>query len=78
MLIFWVAQTICFAQSAITGSKAAAHGVIAFIFLFNGAYDVAFSPLIISYTVEILPYGIRAKGFNIFGLTLFVAIVFNQ
>ncbi|KIJ36377.1 hypothetical protein M422DRAFT_782283 [Sphaerobolus stellatus SS14] len=78
MLVFRIAQTICFAQTAITGSKAAAHGVIAFIFLFNGAYDVAFSPLIISYTVEILPYNVRAKGFNVFGLTLFLAIIFNQ
>ncbi|KIJ51839.1 hypothetical protein M422DRAFT_244216 [Sphaerobolus stellatus SS14] len=78
MLIFWLAQTICFAQTTITGSQAAAHGVIAFIFLFNGAYDVAFSPLIVSYTVEILPYNIRAKGYNVFGLTLLLALIFNQ
>jgi len=71
-------QTICSARFAINGSQAAAHAVIAFIFLFYAAYDIAFTPLIVSYTVEILPYAIRAKGFNIFNFTISLAIIFNQ
>ncbi|KAF8527614.1 hexose transporter [Hysterangium stoloniferum] len=78
MLVFFVMQTVCSAQFALTGSKQAAHAVIAFIFLFYASYDIAFTPLIVSYTVEILPYAIRAKGFNIFSLTISVAIIFNQ
>jgi len=78
MLVFWIAQTIAFARTVETGSKPAAHAVIVFIFLFNAAYDIAFSPLIVSYSIEILPYGIRAKGYNVFGLTLVVALIFNQ
>ncbi|KAF8591256.1 hexose transporter [Ramaria rubella] len=78
MLVFFVMQTVCSARFAITGSEPAAHAVIAFIFLFYAAYDIAFSPLIVSYSVEILPYSIRAKGFNVFNLTISIAIIFNQ
>lgn len=40
--------------------------------------SVAFSPIIVSYTVEILPYSIRAKGFNVFNFTISLALIFNQ
>lgn len=30
------------------------------------------------YTVEILPYSLRAKGFNIFNFVISVALIFNQ
>lgn len=39
MLIFFVMQTVCSAQFAIHGSDAAAHAVIAFIFLFYASYE---------------------------------------
>ena len=42
-------------------------------------YDsIAFTPLIVSYTVEILPYPLRAKGFTIFNFTISLALIFNQ
>ncbi|KAF8591260.1 general substrate transporter [Ramaria rubella] len=78
MLVFFIMQTVCSAQFALTASQPAAHAVIAFIFLFYASYDLAFTPLIVSYTVEILPYPIRAKGFNIFNFTISLAIIFNQ
>lgn len=31
-----------------------------------------------SYTLEILPYALRAKGFNIFNFVISVALIFNQ
>ncbi|KAI0792413.1 hexose transporter [Abortiporus biennis] len=78
MLLFFSAQTICTARYQIAGGNDAAHAVIAFIFLFYASYDLAFTPLIVAYTVEILPYNIRAKGFNIFNFTISVALIFNQ
>lgn len=78
MLLFFTAQTIAFAEFSKTGAPAAAHSVIAFLFLFYAAYDIAFTPLIVSYTVEILPYQLRAKGFTIFNFTISLAIIFNQ
>ena len=78
MLLFFVLQTVCSARYAITQSESAAHAVIAFIFLFYASYDIAFTPLIISYTLEILPYSIRAKGFTIFSILINLALIFNQ
>ncbi|KAK0458058.1 hexose transporter [Desarmillaria tabescens] len=78
MFVFFSAQTICFAVHSEKGTEGAAHALIAFIFLFYAAYDIAFSPLIVAYTVEILPYPIRAKGFNVFNFTISVALIFNQ
>jgi sugar porter (SP) family MFS transporter len=78
MLLFFTFQTICSATFALHGSEAAAHAVIAFIFLFYAAYDLAFTPLIVSYTVEILPFALRAKGFNIFNFAISLSLIFNQ
>ncbi|KAJ7113157.1 general substrate transporter [Mycena epipterygia] len=78
MTLFFVVQTICFARFRISGNEYAAHSVIAFIFLYYAAYDLAFTPLIVTYTLEILPYNIRAKGFNIFNFTISLTLIFNQ
>ena len=40
--------------------------------------SLAFTPLIVSYTLEILPYSLRAKGFNVFNFVISVALIFNQ
>ncbi|KAH8114715.1 hexose transporter [Phellopilus nigrolimitatus] len=78
MLVFFTMQTVCSAMFAEHGSEAAAHAVIASIFLFYAAYDIAFTPLVVSYTVEILPYSIRAKGFTVFSFTVSLSLIFNQ
>ncbi|KAI0266088.1 hexose transporter [Gloeopeniophorella convolvens] len=78
MLLFFTMQTIMTARYLDSGSPGFAHAVIAFIFLFYAAYDIAFSPLIVSYTVEILPFNLRAKGFNVFNFTISCALIFNQ
>lgn len=78
MFIFFLAQTICIQQYQAHGTHAAAHGMIAFIFLFYASYDLAFTPLIVSYTVEILPYHLRAKGFNVFNFVISLTLIFNQ
>ncbi|KAG9313586.1 hexose transporter [Chiua virens] len=78
MTLFYMAQAICFSEYAQHGTTAAGHAVIAFIFLFYAAYDIAFTPLIVSYTVEILPYNLRAKGFNILNFVIAVTLIFNQ
>ncbi|EIN08295.1 general substrate transporter [Punctularia strigosozonata HHB-11173 SS5] len=78
MFIGFLFQTVCSAQFAIHGTESAAHAVIAFIFIFYAFYDLAFTPLIVSYTVEILPFPIRAKGFNVFNFVISLALIFNQ
>jgi len=78
MIVFFTLQTACSAVFAKTQNDAAAHSVIAFIFLFYAFYDLAFTPLIVSYTVEILPYAIRAKGFTVFNFAISLSLIFNQ
>ncbi|CAK5274903.1 unnamed protein product [Mycena citricolor] len=78
MLLFFTLQTICTARFQIAHTKGAGNAVIAFIFLYYAAYDIAFTPLIVTYTLEILPSPIRAKGYNIFNFTISLALIFNQ
>ncbi|TFK38070.1 hexose transporter [Crucibulum laeve] len=78
MIVFFTLQTACTAHFANTGDEGAAHAVIAFIFLFYASYDLAFTPLIVSYTVEILPFAIRAKGFTVFNFAISLSLIFNQ
>ncbi|KDQ55565.1 hypothetical protein JAAARDRAFT_48515 [Jaapia argillacea MUCL 33604] len=78
MIVFWTLQTVCFSLYAQHGNVAAGHAVVAFIFLFYGFFDIAFTPLIVSYTVEILPFHLRAKGFTVFNFAISLSLIFNQ
>jgi len=78
MFVFWTLQTACFGLYSTTGNTYAAHAVIGMIFLYFGAYDLAFTPLVVSYTVEILPYALRAKGFIVFSFLDSLSLIFNQ
>jgi len=78
MLVTWVFETICFAVYSKTGHAAAGHAFIAMIFIFSTFYALAYSPLIVTYTVEILPYNLRSKGFTVFNFTISLSLIFNQ
>uniref|UniRef100_A0A8H7Y721 Major facilitator superfamily (MFS) profile domain-containing protein n=1 Tax=Psilocybe cubensis TaxID=181762 RepID=A0A8H7Y721_PSICU len=92
LLLTWTLETICFAVYSETGDKAAGNAVVAMmcrfylrlrmtniILLYDVTTDnLAFSPLIVSYTVEILPYAIRAKGFTVFNFAISLSLIFNQ
>ena len=39
---------------------------------------MAYQPLIVSYSMEILPFSLRAKGYTIFAFSVSAALVFNQ
>ncbi|KAI0093090.1 general substrate transporter [Irpex rosettiformis] len=78
MFIFWTLQTVCFALYSEHGNIAAAHTFIAMIFLYYAFYDIAFTPLIVIYNIEILPFSIRAKGFTVYSFAVTLSLVFNQ
>ena len=46
-------------------NKDAAKATIAMIFTFYLFYDIAYTPMLVAYTLEILPFNIRAKGFAV-------------
>ncbi|KAG6811658.1 hypothetical protein H0H92_006420 [Tricholoma furcatifolium] len=78
MTVFYTLQTACAGYYTNSGNEAAAHTFLAMIFLYYASYDLAFTPLIVSYTLEILPYPLRAKGFNIFNFSISLSLIFNQ
>lgn len=40
--------------------------------------DYVSDALLIRYTVEILPFALRAKGFTVFNFSLTLSLIFNQ
>ncbi len=78
MLIVFIAWTIASANFQQTGSKAAGGAVMAFVFLFGLFFATAFSPLAVAYSVEILPYSIRAKGMATYVFSTKAAVFVNQ
>lgn len=78
MAVAFACLTACAGVFQTSGDKAAAHGVIAFIFVGATFYPLAYTPLLVSYTVELLPFFLRAKGLAVMNLTVLAAIIFNQ
>ncbi|PLB53257.1 hexose transporter protein [Aspergillus steynii IBT 23096] len=52
--------------------------VIPFLFIYFGFYDIAFTPLPVAYTVEIMPFSIRSKGMALFTSFATLGNSFNQ
>ncbi|KAK9235563.1 general substrate transporter [Lipomyces kononenkoae] len=78
MLIFFSIVTALSAVFAEKNIKAAGSAVVAFLFLFFGSYDIAYTPLSIAYPVEILPFYVRAKGLSLNLTVVFATGFFNQ
>ncbi|KAF2834947.1 general substrate transporter [Patellaria atrata CBS 101060] len=78
MLIVFILWTICSSIQQRTGDKAAGRAVVAFIWIFSACYAFAWSGLLVAYTVEILPFKIRAKGLMVMNFWIQVALVINQ
>ena len=60
-----------------TGAASTGTAVIPFLFLFYGFYDIAFTPLLVSYPCEIWPFMYRAKGLTMTLMSTQLAIFFN-
>lgn len=78
MLIAFTVWTACSAVYAQTGNSSAGSAVLAMIFLFYGAAGIAWPGLTVSYTVEILPFNIRAKGLTLCFVFTSLSGIFNQ
>jgi len=78
MLAAFVVWTITSALFQETGSKVAANMTVVTIFFYYAFYDIAYTPLLVAYTIEILPFKMRAKGFAVSSITVVLALIFNQ
>jgi hypothetical protein len=62
MGIIFICWTIASKYAVENQIKGAGSAVVAMIFLYYTCYNLAWSGLLIGYTVEILPFEIRARG----------------
>ncbi|KAI9147194.1 Lactose permease [Paramyrothecium foliicola] len=78
MLCMFTAWTIASERFDVTGAQAAGVAVLALIFVYQIFYCIAFSPLPVAYSVEVLPYSIRAKGMATYVFATKIAVFVNQ
>ncbi|KAL0950346.1 hypothetical protein HGRIS_010314 [Hohenbuehelia grisea] len=78
ILLIFVGWTIASAQYQMTESQASSRAVIAFIFLYSPAYNMAYNALTYTFLVELFPFHVRAKGITIFQWFSRAAGFFNQ
>jgi hypothetical protein len=78
MLIFLICATITGQQYGKTNKVSIGYINIVFVWLHGVAYALAWSGLLVAYTVEILPYKLRAKGVFIMNLAVQVALTINN
>ncbi|CDZ97687.1 hexose transporter [Phaffia rhodozyma] len=79
MFITWIFWTTC---EGVVGSdinnRSAAYAILAFIYIYYFFYDIAYTPLLVAYTVEITPFKMRAKMLTVMQLGISGSLVFNQ
>jgi len=78
MCVCFILWTISSSQQEAKGSAAAGRAVIAFIWIFNVCYAFAWSGLLVAYTVEIVPFKLRAKGLMVMNFWVQAALTVNQ
>ncbi|KAI9574345.1 hypothetical protein HD554DRAFT_25027 [Boletus coccyginus] len=66
LFVVFTAWTIASAEYSFTHNKVAAQAVLALIFLYSPAYNLAFSTLTFTYLVELFPFHSRARGITIY------------
>ncbi|KAH6664784.1 general substrate transporter, partial [Plectosphaerella plurivora] len=73
--VVWTALTAHFIQSK---DQAAGRAVVAFIFIAFFFYDIAWTPLVQAYTVEIFPYTTRARGLTTTLTSSYIGLISAQ
>ncbi|KAF2260666.1 MFS transporter [Lojkania enalia] len=77
MMICFIVWTICSERYDATKIEANGSAVVAMIFLYYTCYNSAWSGLLVGYTVEILPFSLRAKGMCYMFAMVDLALFFN-
>lgn len=78
MLLSYVIITGLSAAYAELGNDQAGIGVVVFLFIYYAHYDIAFTPLVTCYPVEIWPFVYRAKGIAMQHVANYGSLLFNQ
>ncbi|KAJ6115175.1 hexose transporter protein [Penicillium sp. IBT 16267x] len=81
MLLCFISTTIALARfnaDTTSTNDNAARTVVVFIFLYYISYNIGFSGMLVSYSSEILPYRLRAKGLTLMFFCVDLSLWFNQ
>lgn len=73
--VFWTLTAALYEEKGAPGASSA---MIFFIWLFQVMYSMAWSGLLVGYSIEILPYKLRAKGIFIMQLSVTAALALNN
>ncbi|RDW66628.1 hypothetical protein BP5796_09377 [Coleophoma crateriformis] len=77
MLASYILITALSGSFATTGSAPTGIAVIPCLFVYYAFYDIAFTPILVSYIAEIWTYQLRAKGMAVMQCVTYIAIFFN-
>jgi len=75
MLVSYTVWTACSAVNSNTGSTSAGIVVIVCLFTFYFHYDIAYTPLLMSYPTEIFSFNLRSKGLTCELLSVYGSLV---
>lgn len=78
MIVFYSLQTVFATVYVKTGHQSLSYAFVAFIFLFYTFFNLAFPTILISYSLEIFPYTLRAKGIAFFNFFGYLMVIFGQ
>lgn len=81
MLVCYVAMTIGLSQAddgTDDGNEHASRAFLVFMFAYYVLYNLAFSGLLVSYSCEIMPYSLRAKGLTVMFFCVNGSLFFNS
>jgi len=78
LFVVFTAWTIASAEYSFTHSKISAQVVLALIFLYSPAHNLAFTALIYTYLVELFPFHVRARGVAVYEWWYACGSFFNQ
>ncbi|KAF6805297.1 lactose permease [Colletotrichum musicola] len=78
MLVCYIVWTVLTSVFTRTRDERAGYTVVAFIFIYYFFYDIAWSPLLLSYPVEIFQYTLRGKGLSVSLGSTFGGLIIGQ
>ncbi|KAK1622958.1 lactose permease [Colletotrichum phormii] len=78
MLASYIAWTGLTSHFVASHNEATGRAVVAFIFIFYFFYDIAWTPLLQAYPVEIFPYTLRGRGLSVTYITAFTGLIIGN
>lgn len=75
MLVSYIIWTALSARFSITRNEEIGKAVVGFIFIYYFFYDIAWTPLLQAYPVEIFPYTLRSRGLTVSYIAGFIGLI---